>query len=245
MLKFFRQIRYDLMKQNKTSKYLKYAIGEIVLVVIGILIALQLNVFKENYQIASERKEYYSQLIEDLNSDKKTLEDHIARIDSFKVDYTAYLETFKGKDLDLEIMTKNIFQVKQAAHLINFNTSTFESLEKSGDIKIFSKDIRNKLLQLKSQQDLLVEIVTNNSIIQADFIKNYFSEIGTGSLSKRISRHPKLTEVLNPEINNAKGILALESNLQWKFVTEQSRDYKKLQSEIEALSDLIHKELEK
>jgi len=43
MIKFFRKIRYDLMEKNKTGKYLKYAIGEIVLVVIGILIALQIN----------------------------------------------------------------------------------------------------------------------------------------------------------------------------------------------------------
>ena len=47
MTKFFRTIRYDLMKQNKTSKYFKYAIGEIILVVIGILIALQINNWNE------------------------------------------------------------------------------------------------------------------------------------------------------------------------------------------------------
>ncbi|OZV68059.1 hypothetical protein [Winogradskyella aurantia] len=50
MIKFFRKIRYDLMNRNKTAKYLKYAIGEIVLVVIGILIALQLNIQKEDAQ---------------------------------------------------------------------------------------------------------------------------------------------------------------------------------------------------
>jgi len=43
MIKFFRKIRYDLMEKNKAGKYLKYAIGEIVLVVIGILIALSIN----------------------------------------------------------------------------------------------------------------------------------------------------------------------------------------------------------
>ena len=43
MIKFFRKIRYDFMEKNKTGKYLKYAIGEIVLVVIGILIALQVS----------------------------------------------------------------------------------------------------------------------------------------------------------------------------------------------------------
>ena len=43
MLKFYRKIRYDLIEKNKTGKYLKYAIGEIILVVIGILIALSIN----------------------------------------------------------------------------------------------------------------------------------------------------------------------------------------------------------
>ena len=47
MIKFFRKIRYNLMEQNKTGKYLKYAVGEIVLVVVGILIALQINTWNE------------------------------------------------------------------------------------------------------------------------------------------------------------------------------------------------------
>jgi len=48
MIKFFRKIRYDLMEQNKTGKYSKYAIGEILLVVIGILIALSINNWKQS-----------------------------------------------------------------------------------------------------------------------------------------------------------------------------------------------------
>ena len=47
MIKFFRNIRQNLIMENKTSKYIKYAIGEIVLVVIGILIALQINTWNE------------------------------------------------------------------------------------------------------------------------------------------------------------------------------------------------------
>ena len=43
MIKFFRKIRQNLLMENKTGKYFKYAIGEIILVVIGILIALQIN----------------------------------------------------------------------------------------------------------------------------------------------------------------------------------------------------------
>jgi hypothetical protein len=47
MIKLFIRIRYDLMEKNKTGKYFKYAIGEIILVVIGILIALQINNWNE------------------------------------------------------------------------------------------------------------------------------------------------------------------------------------------------------
>ncbi|MCB0461581.1 MAG: DUF6090 family protein [Flavobacteriaceae bacterium] len=47
MIKFFRHIRKSLLMENKTGKYFKYAIGEIVLVVIGILIALSINNWNE------------------------------------------------------------------------------------------------------------------------------------------------------------------------------------------------------
>lgn len=47
MIKFFRRIRQRLLSENKFSRYLIYALGEIVLVVIGILIALQLNILNE------------------------------------------------------------------------------------------------------------------------------------------------------------------------------------------------------
>ena len=47
MIKFFNKIRYNLMEQNRTGKYLKYAIGEIAFVIIGILNALQINNWNE------------------------------------------------------------------------------------------------------------------------------------------------------------------------------------------------------
>jgi len=57
MIKFFRKIRYELMEKNKTAKYFKYAIGEIVLVMIGILLALQVsNWNQERKDRISERK---------------------------------------------------------------------------------------------------------------------------------------------------------------------------------------------
>ena len=62
MIKFFRKIRYNLMEKNKTGKYLKYAIGEIVLVVIGILIALSINNWNESRKEIKLRANYLNVL---------------------------------------------------------------------------------------------------------------------------------------------------------------------------------------
>ena len=61
MIKFFRKIRQNLLMENKTGKYFKYAIGEIILVVIGILIALQINNWNAN---KANEKQAYNQLLE-------------------------------------------------------------------------------------------------------------------------------------------------------------------------------------
>jgi hypothetical protein len=71
MIKLFRTIRYDLMDKNKSGKYLKYAIGEIILVVIGILIALQINNWNEHRKDAIEEKAILKNLHENLILAKK------------------------------------------------------------------------------------------------------------------------------------------------------------------------------
>ena len=58
MLPFFRKIRYRLAKDNQFLKYSRYAIGEILLVVIGILIALQINNCIENKKLRSTEHQY-------------------------------------------------------------------------------------------------------------------------------------------------------------------------------------------
>lgn len=65
MIKFFRKIRQKLLSENKFSKYLLYAIGEIILVVIGILIALSINNWNENRKEA----QFEQKLLKELKSD--------------------------------------------------------------------------------------------------------------------------------------------------------------------------------
>jgi len=63
MIKFFRHIRKNLLMENKTGKYLKYAIGEILLVVIGILIAVQINAYVSQNKIESDNKVFLNKMI--------------------------------------------------------------------------------------------------------------------------------------------------------------------------------------
>ncbi|WP_455168474.1 DUF6090 family protein [Aegicerativicinus sediminis] len=69
MNRFFKNIRQTLLMENKNSKYLKYAVGEIVLVVIGILIALAINNWNEERKIELGQTQFLKSLKEDLSND--------------------------------------------------------------------------------------------------------------------------------------------------------------------------------
>ena len=98
MIKLLRKIRYDLMAKNKTGKYFKYAIGEIVLVVIGIIIALQINNWNENRTKLKEEQN----IIFNLNTEFKN---NLIQLNT-TVLYMS--KTLKGLDSILQIMSKTI-----------------------------------------------------------------------------------------------------------------------------------------
>tara|TARA_B100000497_G_C7549579_1_gene332183 strand:+ start:52 stop:264 length:213 start_codon:yes stop_codon:yes gene_type:complete len=67
MIKFFRKIRQRLLSENRFSKYLLYAIGEVVLVVIGILIALNLNTNSENEKLVVQEIKILKEIKSELS----------------------------------------------------------------------------------------------------------------------------------------------------------------------------------
>ena len=75
MIKLFRNIRKNLLIEDKTSKYLKYAIGEIVLVVIGILIALQINNWNQNRIENEALRGYLKNIKSNIKNDLKQASD--------------------------------------------------------------------------------------------------------------------------------------------------------------------------
>jgi len=98
MIKFFRRIRFDLMEKNKTGKYLKYAIGEIVLVVIGILIALQINNWNENRLNNKVLNTFLVNLKQELQGEQNILNSMI-EWHSFKHHSMQYLLKMEGTNL--------------------------------------------------------------------------------------------------------------------------------------------------
>jgi len=77
MIQFFRKIRQQLIRQNNMGKYFKYAIGEIILVVIGILIALQINNWNEHRKLLNTEKETIASLKLEFQKNLAELDAHI------------------------------------------------------------------------------------------------------------------------------------------------------------------------
>lgn len=94
MIKVFRKFRYNLIETGKTRKYLKYAIGEIILVMIGILLALQVNNWN-NHRIEKSKEQ---EILKNLQIDFKN------NIDNLDLAYNRFKEAYQSSVMLLEII---------------------------------------------------------------------------------------------------------------------------------------------
>lgn len=99
MINFFRKKRKSLADDNKALKYTRYAIGEIFLVVIGILIALQINNWNEHRKDQTKEKATLNKFLQDLKSDSIYYQVNLRRVLSIdSLHKEIYLVGFKGKE---------------------------------------------------------------------------------------------------------------------------------------------------
>lgn len=247
MIKFFRKIRYDLIGKNKTGKYLKYAIGEIVLIVIGILIALQINNWNENKKSDRVLKNYYSQILQELEKDTTYIHQRIKILDSNILNHNNYLDKFQ-KHESLEKLLISQGKLNLGVLSLKFNTNTIETLQSTGDIKLIPIEIRNKLLNLKnSQEDIIEAVSVNNNIYGNDitsamnlgFVANIFESANNES--------SKIFTELKVEDNLPKIALIINGISELKAITHDNlkKSLKPMLDDIDNLTKLIREELKK
>lgn len=144
MIKFFRKIRQNLLRENKTGKYFKYAIGEIILVVIGILIALQINNWNENRNEKKSLKILTENLHNEFATNLKELETDLIRIKR-KISAGNELLTYFGKE-KIDFPEFNIDSLLfEAIEIPTWNPSTFtlNEIKNSGKLSDI-KDVKLK-----------------------------------------------------------------------------------------------------
>ncbi|MBT8304426.1 MAG: hypothetical protein KJP09_08145 [Bacteroidia bacterium] len=151
MIKFFRKIRQNLLIENKLSKYLLYAIGEIILVVIGILIALQINNNNETAKIRAKELHYLKNVKADLTLTIQELEQFINTRNSQIKSANNVIEHYNGKPIsNLNSFNSDVINVYTWTRFFQIN-NTFQELTYSGNLAIISNDsIKNGLLNLEA-----------------------------------------------------------------------------------------------
>lgn len=153
MIKFFRKIRQSLLSENKFSRYLIYAIGEIILVVIGILIALQIN----NWNEENKGKALEKQMMANLNSEFRN------NLNKIKESIILYEQTEDAIRFLMSKMQASSEELKQynidsllanAVDVFDYRPTqnTLTEILSSGNLKLISNDsIKYNLLQWSAE----------------------------------------------------------------------------------------------
>ncbi len=158
MIKFFRKIRQSLLFEGKTGKYLKYAIGEILLVVIGILIALQVNIWNENRKSKLSQNKLLVKLMSDLDHDISRFNeiDSIYQIDLEEIEFV-FEEALSGKNIKLN-STKQMVAGRGSALYLNITRSTYEEMLNTGLLyQIENESLKNEINKYYELADFTLE----------------------------------------------------------------------------------------
>ena len=143
MIKFFRRLRKKLLIANKFNKYLVYAIGEIVLVVIGILIALTINNWNENQKNDRLRASYLFEMMKEVHSDILNINRQLKRLDDHLKKKEASIKKENLEILDLDSL-KSI--VRNININFTFKNNTFNKMNNLGLTKLSGNDdINNQI----------------------------------------------------------------------------------------------------
>lgn len=153
MIQVFRKIRYQLMSDNKTTRYFKYAIGEIALVMIGILLALQVNNWNEHRKELQLEKRFLSELILDLQSDSLTIA-YMKNVSNIQLKAKQKLTDYFNQKTTYPNDSLSKFFNRQWRSLYSFNpiTTTLDEMKSTGNIGVIKNlKLRRKILKVYNE----------------------------------------------------------------------------------------------
>jgi hypothetical protein len=164
MIKFFRKIRQNLLSEGKTGKYLKYAFGEIILVVIGILIALSLNNWNENRKNKLTESEYYCKLLADFELDRQNIAE-LYKESEHKIETSKrLLLELNNKNKDKTFLLNSYLQALRTNAFVPSKVAMTDLIS-SGKLNLLTNDsLKNNLIRYYSELDkLLYQLEINRS----------------------------------------------------------------------------------
>jgi hypothetical protein len=252
MIKLFRKKRYDLMGKIKLTQYLKYAIGEIVLVVIGILIAISISAWNIERNLGKSNEVYLVKLLEELNSNMNRLDylvfsDSSIGLDSVVKNCLYILPRFsKGLEKsDYEFLLNN--KMYLGSSQLNLNDATYEELLNTGKLYSFGSDSLIKAVKdyykRYEREKYYNEMWKNVGIKGLDLYQR--------AMIKLINDHKFSPETFSlhnyPWVfdKNSKNYIDLQLGIE-KFLFNQKHDLSKcieLKEETNKLIEIIEKEL--
>lgn len=207
MIKFFRKIRQNLLSESKFSKYLIYAIGEIILVVIGILIALQINNWNEKQKEEKSELLILKTLQKDFIENKKMYSEIVDK-QQFVIDNCkSLIKCFENKVVEYKRDSIGTFIYYGAFNYYGAEPilGSYEALIGSGDLKILiNETLKSNLALFSSEinQGFEDEISAMNLL---NTLNDEFSSIGT--------------LFLDHKLRNSMGLGKLKENIEIKDKT--------------------------
>jgi prefoldin subunit 5 len=173
-----------MISENKTSKYIKYAIGEIILVVIGILIALQINNWNENRKLKIQETAYYCQLIDDVQADISNIDLSIKSLNNAQKASKKLLTNLLKIQEKKDTLFKDYIPAIRAKSFIP-TKAAIEDITSSGKLEnIRNQFNKNAILNYYVEQDVALEIIDSNreQLWQIIFSYNNHTDFGTNEL---------------------------------------------------------------
>ena len=181
MIKFFRKIRYDLMEKNKTRKYFKYAIGEIVLVVLGILIALSINNWNENRKELFNETKTLKTLHAEFKQNRSTLDSTLTLLSSAENALSFVLKKINPKP-NINLSPRKLDSV--LLETINNpywqrSEYTLRNLENSGKLSSLSNEVLKTKLYEWSLVSTAISDKDSDATIGFNYLLKYYKENGS------------------------------------------------------------------